>query len=72
MDNAFWTVKLLESINVLNCPVKVSAADLYKIGLKMRESHFRELSSLSSRKGGAMSCNPPPTAPKKVQLWCIF
>ena len=42
MCHAFWkesiedTVKLLESI-VLNCCVKVTMADLRKIGLKMKE-----------------------------------
>ena len=42
MRHAFWKeniqdqVKLLESI-VLNCCVKVTTADLRKIGLKMRE-----------------------------------
>ena len=35
---------LLESI-VLICCVKITMADLHKVGLKMREWHFRELSS---------------------------
>ena len=35
---------LLESI-VLICCVKITMADLRKVGLKMREWHFRELSS---------------------------
>ena len=42
MGHAFWKeniedrVKLLES-NVLNCCLKITMADLRKIGLKMRE-----------------------------------
>ena len=36
-------VKLLES-NILNYCLKITAADLHKIGLKMRESRFTELS----------------------------
>ena len=42
MGHAFWKeniedrVKLLES-NVLNCCLKITTADLHKIGLKMRE-----------------------------------
>ena len=42
MGHAFWKkdiedkVKLLES-NVLNCCLKITTADLRKIGLKMRE-----------------------------------
>ena len=49
MGHAFWEEnvedreKLLES-NVLNCPLKITTANLHKIGLKMREWHFRELS----------------------------
>ena len=35
---------LLESI-VLICCVKITMADLRKVGFKMREWHFRELSS---------------------------
>ena len=41
-DHAFWKenmddrVKLLES-NILNYCLKITAADLHKIGLKMRE-----------------------------------
>ena len=52
MGHAFWkenfqdSIILLELI-VLNCCVKVHVrmADLCKIGLKMREGRFRELSS---------------------------
>ena len=50
MGNAFWKesigdrVKLLES-NVLNCCLKITMADLHKIGLEMSEWHFTELSS---------------------------
>ena len=42
MGHSFWTenvedrVKLLES-NVLNCSLKITTADLSKIGLKMRK-----------------------------------
>ena len=42
MGHAFWKenvedrVKFLES-NVLNCRLKITTADLHKIGLKMRE-----------------------------------
>ena len=42
MGHAFWTenvedrVKLLE-LNVLNCCLKITMADLNKIGLKMRK-----------------------------------
>ena len=35
---------LLES-NVLNCCLKITTADLRKIGLKIRELRFKELSS---------------------------
>ena len=50
MDHAFeeetieYRVKLLES-NVWNCCLKIIMANLQKIGLKMRERCFRELSS---------------------------
>ena len=50
MGHAFWKenvedmVNLLESI-VLNCCVKVTMVNLCKMGLKVREWHFRELSS---------------------------
>ena len=50
MGQAFWKeniedrVKLFESIINWNCSVKVTMADLHKIGLKMREWRFRELS----------------------------
>ena len=50
LGHAFWKeniedkVKLLE-LNVLSCCLKVTMADLRKIGLKMREWHIGELSS---------------------------
>ena len=43
-ENIEDTVNLLESI-VLNCCVKVTMVNLCKMGLKVRELHFRELSS---------------------------
>ena len=42
MDHAFWKenmedrAKSLKS-NILNCSLKITTADLWKIGLKMRE-----------------------------------
>ena len=50
VGHAFWKeniegrVKLLES-NYLNCCVQVTTAYLRRKGLKMKEWHFRELSS---------------------------
>ena len=50
LRQAFWKetiedrVKLLE-LNVLKCCLKMTTADLRKIGLKMKERRFRELSS---------------------------
>ena len=50
MGHTFWKeniedrVKLLKS-NILNCCLKRTMANLHKIGLKMREWHFREHSS---------------------------
>ena len=64
MGHTFWKeniedrVKLLES-KVFNCCLKITMADLCKIGVKMREWHFRELSSWISKRGRAMSRLPP-------------
>ena len=59
-ENIEDRVKLLES-NVLNSRLKITTADLRKIGRKMREWRFKELSSYS---GGAMSLTPlPPPYP---------
>ena len=50
LRHAFWKekiedrVKLLE-LNGLKCCLKMTKADLRKIGLKMKEIRFRELSS---------------------------
>ena len=74
MGHTFWKeniedrVKLLES-KVFNCCLKITMAGLREIGVKMREWHFRELSSWISKRGRAMSCLPPT---RKVHLWCIF
>ena len=68
MGHSFWKenieerVKLLES-KVFNCCLKITMADLCKIGVKMREWHFRELSSWISKRGRAMSRLPPPSPP---------
>ena len=43
-ENIEDRVKLLE-VNVLNCCLKMIRADLRRVGLKMTEWHFRELSS---------------------------
>ena len=51
MGHACWKentedrVKLLESNVLNNCCLKITMADLGKIGLEMREQHFRELNS---------------------------
>ena len=51
MGHTFWKentedrVKLLESNVLNNCCLKITMADLGKIGLEMREQHFRELNS---------------------------
>ena len=64
MGHTFWKenvedrVKLLES-KVFNCCLKVTMAGLREIGVKMREWHFRELSSWISKRGRAMSRLPP-------------
>ena len=50
LRHAFWKekiedrVKLLE-LNGLKCCLKMTKADLRKIGLKMKEIRFRELNS---------------------------
>ena len=70
MGHAFWKenievrVKLLES-NVLNCCLKITTADLRKIGLKMREWRFRELAPKSHSEVEAMSLTPLPPSPKE-------
>ena len=62
MGHALWKeniedrVKLLES-NVLNCCQEITMANLRKIGLKIREWRFKELSFFQ---GGAMSLTPLP------------
>ena len=64
MGHTFWKeniedrVKLLES-KVFNCCLKITMAGLREIGVKMREWHFRELSSWISKQGRAMSRLPP-------------
>ena len=74
MGHSFWKenieerVKLLES-KVFNCCLKITMANLWKIGVKMREGHFRELGSWISKRGRAMSHFP---SARKVHLWCIF
>ena len=51
MGHACWKentedrVKLLESNVLNNCYLKITTAYLGKIGLEMREQHFRELNS---------------------------
>ena len=82
MGHTFWKenieenieerVKLLESI-LFNLCVKVTMADLHKIGLKMREWRLESLlAPLFFSKGGVTSCTPlPPCPPRKVHLWCI-
>ena len=50
MGHAFWKENIADSVkllrlNVLNCCLKIATADLRKIGLRMRECRFRELSS---------------------------
>ena len=63
MGHAFWKenfenrVKLLES-NVLNWCLRITMADLCKVGLKVREWRFRELSPKFPNEGGAMSLTP--------------
>ena len=84
MGHAFWKgnieerVKLLES-NVLNCCLRITMSNLHKIGLKMREWHFRELSSSISQLGWSHVPSlykplppPPPLPPRKVHLRHIF
>ena len=50
LGHPFWKeniedrVKLLE-LNFFNCCQKMTTADLRKIDCKMRDSHFKELSS---------------------------
>ena len=64
MGHTFWKeniedrVKLLES-KVFNCCLKITMAGLREIGVKMREWHFRELSSWISKRGRDMSRLPP-------------
>ena len=71
MGHAFWKenfedrVKLLES-NVLNWCLIITMADLWKVGLKVREWRVRELSSLISQRGWGHvphSITPPPPPP---------
>ena len=70
MNHSCWKqnieerVKLLES-KVFNCCLKITMADLCKIGVKMREWHFGKLLNFQARAGHAP---PPPT--RKVHLWC--
>ena len=77
MGHSFWKenieerVKLLES-KVFNCCLKITMADLWKIGVKMREWHFRELSSWISKRGRPMSHLPPSPPSTIVHLWCVF
>ena len=74
---AFWKenivdrVKLLES-NILNGCLKIIMADLHKIGPKMREWSFRELSSKIPSEGGPCPSLHYPPPPRKVHLWHIF
>ena len=62
MGHSFWKenieerVKLLES-KVFNCCLKITMADLCKIGVKMREWHF---SMLLKSKGRPCPTSPPP------------
>ena len=62
MGHSFWKenieerVKLLES-KVFNCCRKITTADLWKIGVKMREWHFGKLLKFQARAG---HCPPPP------------
>ena len=74
MGHAFWKeniqeqVKLLESI-VLNCCVTATTADLRRIGFKMREWRFGELSSQISQQGRGHvrhSTTPPPLSPTLI------
>ena len=37
MGHAFWKEKNEDSVNVLNCCIEMTKADLHKIGLEMRE-----------------------------------
>ena len=70
MGHAFWKenveegVKLLKS-SVLNCCVKVTTADLRKVGLKIREWRFRELAPKFHSEVEAMSLTPLPPSPKE-------
>ena len=80
MGHAFWKeniedrVKLLES-NVLNCCLKITTADLRKIGLKMREWRFRELAPKFHSEVEAMSLTPLPPPPREssplAQFWAL-
>ena len=70
-ENIEERVKLLES-KVFNCCLKITMAGLREIGVKMREWHFRELSSWISKRGRAMSRLPPnqESAPL-VYIFCL-
>ena len=64
MGHPFWKeniedrVKLLES-NILNCCLKITMADLHKIGLTVGEWHFWGLSSyISQQRPNQLSLTP--------------
>ena len=72
LRHAFWKekiedrVKLLE-LNVLKCCLKMTKADLRKIGLKMKERRFRELSSwVPQRKQGHIPHYTTPLPPLEI------
>ena len=77
MGHAFWKeniedrVKLLES-NVLNCCLKITTADLRKIGLKMREWRFRELAPKFHSDVETMSLTLLTPSPKESALLSHF
>ena len=72
--HAFWKeniedrVKLLGS-NVLNCCLKITTANLLKIGLTM---NYVSKNLATSRAGPCPSLHYPPPAIRKVYLWSIL
>ena len=73
MNHSCWKqnieerVKLLES-KVFNCCLKITTADLCKIGVKMREWHFSKLLNFQARAGHV----PPPPPPGKCTFGVYF
>ena len=73
MGHSFWKenieerVKLLES-KIFNCCLKITMADLRKIGVKMKEWHFSKLLNFQARAGHVL----PPPRPGKCTFGVYF